>query len=155
MSVGSFLVVVVMALFPLTLIPLALHAQSDSSALRETIRQAISSDPRAAGLSETEISLLTEALLQQAQDQGVTAQDLLYRPGTTFGVSDTRGADMPGLLSTMTEALGFGDGDNTIPVVLWGSGMVLLFILGTMIEIRHIKHKRAAQIPPSAPKVGE
>lgn len=138
-------------------LPLAVSAQS--GALRDTIREALLADPRSGGFSEADRELMVDILTEQAQNQGVTSQDLQYRPqDSTFGAgnstSASSGCTMPEIFCTMTQALGFGSGDNTIPVVLWGSGMVLLFILGTMIEIRHIKHKRA-RMPPPAPKVGE
>jgi hypothetical protein len=150
----------VVALVLAITLPLALYAQSDTE-LRDTIRRALLADPRSAAFSEADRELMVDILTMQAQDQGVTTEDLNYRPGSTFGEGAENAVEyswcgnMPSTLCAMTQALGFGDGDNTIPVALWGSGMVLLFVLGTMIEIRHIKHKRAAHMPPPAPTVGE
>lgn len=142
-------------------LPLALLAQSDD-ALRDTIRQAIMVDPRSASISETERELLVDALAAQAQIQGVTAAEIAERPAimSTFG-SDVSGDGVvsicPGtpFFCTMTEALGFGVGDNTIPIILWTSGILLLLILGLMIEIHHRKMRRTFATPPPTPTVGE
>jgi hypothetical protein len=141
------------------LVPAALSAQTDAS-LSDTIREAIMKDPRSAGISEAELDLLVNALTTQAENQGVTVADIVERPVTTFG-SDAVGVNganiCPGtpFFCTMTEALGFGVGDNTIPIILWTSGIALLLILGIMIEIHHRKMRRTFTAPPPTPKVGE
>ena len=64
----------------------AAHAQASSdSELRETVRAAILADPRSAQMSEADVDSMVAALAGEAEAQGVTSEDIAWRPQDTPG----------------------------------------------------------------------
>ena len=139
-------VVLTITLFFLT--PFLIHAQATSSTeLRAIIRAAILKDPRAAGLQSQEIDAMVEALTVRAQTQGVTPQDLTYVPGTVSPdwvppESSTKAgcADTSSPLCALGYAMGFGNPDKRIPIGLWLTSGVLIFVIWRMQKL-HLHSK--------------
>lgn len=133
--------------------PQVTSAQESTGELRATIRGAIMSDPRTAGLSETQINTLVDLLAQEAQKQGVTAQDIQWRPEGTerfvTGESTPPTQCTGGFLCLMSEAFGFIGPDTTIPFTLGAASMGLVWILAEMIHRRRYPSVAPASTPVS------
>lgn len=124
--------------------PLA-QAQSDDE-LRTTIRAALAADPRTSGLSQAQVDALVELLASEAEKQGITSQDIEWRPQSNerFVATDSAAPQTSecagGLLCTMTEAFGFVGADTTIPFTLGAASMGLVWILAEMLHRRKYPH---------------
>src|SRR3989344_6096780 len=94
---------VAISLALLLLAPLTLTAQTGE--LEDTIRAAILSDPRTAAMSEAEIDAMVAALAQEAATQGVTSQDIAWRPQEEG--APTSGETQCGIMCALTNAFGF------------------------------------------------
>lgn len=151
----SIVPIVVLAMVIALAIPYLGNAQESTDELRATIRGAILSDPRTSSLSETQIDTVVNVLTQEAEKQGMTSQDIQWRPQSTErffaaeGGAPTAAECAGGFLCTMTEALGFVGADTTIPFTLGAASMGLVWILAEMIHRR--RHPMAA---PSTPVSG-
>lgn len=145
-----FLLVVCVAL---AVLPFFAYAQNASSDLRATIRAELLSDPRTSGLSETQIASLVNLLAQEAEKQGITSQDIQWRPQSSERFVATESAApqaaecVGGFLCTMTEAFGFIGADTTIPFTLGAASMGLVWILAEMIHRR--RHPYVSTAPSS------
>ncbi len=131
------------------LLPAISYAQQTE--LQATIRGAILSDPRTSGLSQTQIDSIVSVLAQEAEKQGITPEDIQWRPQGVeqFASGETVPAGAActgGFLCTMSEAFGFVGADTTIPFTLGAASMGLVWILAEMIHRR--RHPVAA--PASA-----
>jgi len=113
---------------------LSLAQESDLSA---TIRAALLSDPETANLSEAELDAMVAALATEAEEQGVTGEDIAWRPsemapaGMAAEQADTCG-NVPGFLCALNESLGFAGGNTLIPLWLFISSSALLLLLKAM-----------------------
>jgi hypothetical protein len=120
--------------------PSAAGAQADAqSELKATIRAELLSDPRTSGLSETDLNAMVEALTQEAQKQGLTSQDITWRPANTAAAatpSDTCG-NIPAPLCALNRSFGFAGSDSRIPVWLGIIAALLVLITGIALEVRH------------------
>lgn len=132
------------------------------SALTAAIRSAITSDPRAAGLAPSQLNAMVQSLTQSAQSQGVTATDIVVPPaqGNTeaggangdYQSSGTCSTGTPSFICNLVTAFGF-DGNNLIPLWLGGTAALLILIIGTILELRHLAHikeQEAQQIQANA-----
>lgn len=153
LSIRSLLVAL---LFASAVFPLFARAQERASDLRATIRAELLSDPRTSGLSEAQIDAAVDALAQEAEKQGITSQDIQWRPQNTeqFVAGDTAAADAEnacegGFLCTLSEAFGFIGSDTTIPFSLGAASMGLIWIIAEMIHRR--KHPL---VPANTPVSG-
>lgn len=137
-SFSFFLVVCVV----IAVLPFVVTAQNTQSDLRATIRAELLSDPRTSSLSEAQIDVLVELLAAEAEKQGITSQDIQWRPQSTerFVATGSAAPQAPecagGFLCTMTEAFGFVGADTTIPFTLGAASMGLVWILAEMIHRR-------------------
>jgi len=116
-------------------LPVLTHAQGD---LQATVRAAIASDPRTAGLSEAQIEAMVAALSQQAQAEGVTPQDIEWRPsGEVFAAAGGSEfcAPYPEYLCVMSASYGFFGPDYLLP--LWFLVLSLLFLLVNAVRRHH------------------
>ena len=70
------------ALIALALLPSFALAQTTGSQadLQAQIRTAITTDPRSASMSQAQLDALVNALAGKASQQGMTAQDIVWRP---------------------------------------------------------------------------
>ncbi len=132
-------------------LPFLAHAQNTSADLRATIRAELLSDPRTSSLSDAQIDTLVSLLAGEAEKQGITSQDIQWRPqsGERFvasGSAAPQASDCAGgFLCTMSEAFGFVGTDTTIPFTLGAASMGLVWILAEMI------HRRRHPYVPAAP----
>lgn len=123
-------------------LPFLAHAQNASSELRSTIRAELLSDPRTSSLSQAQIDALVELLAGEAEKQGITSEDIQWRPQSSERFVATESAAPQasecagGFLCTMTEAFGFIGADTTIPFTLGAASMGLVWILAEMIHRR-------------------
>lgn len=139
------------------LIPMAVYAQGASSDLRATIRAELLSDPRTSSLSQAQIDTLVDLLADEATKQGITSQDIQWRPQSTerFVAIESAAPDAVecagGFLCIMSEAFGFVGADTTIPFTLGAASMGLVWILAEMIHRR--RHPLQAPQPASTPSL--
>ncbi len=134
--------------------PLLARAQTQPNNLRSTIRAEILSDPRSAGLSETQIDTMVNILAQQAQEQGVTANDITWRPqqlsspdAAPVSAPDYCGTT-PGFLCAFDLAFGFAGNDPTIPFFLGMASMGLIWIVAEKL------HAYRMHAPPTQASAG-
>ena len=132
-------------------VPFFVSAQNASSDLRATIRAELLSDPRTSGLSEAQIDALVGLLAEEAEKQGITSQDIQWRPESTERFVATESAAPQeaaecggGFLCTMSEAFGFVGADTTIPFTLGAASMALVWLLAEMIHRRRHPYVSAA-----------
>ncbi|MEK7156602.1 MAG: hypothetical protein AAB790_02225 [Patescibacteria group bacterium] len=136
----------------LAMLPFWAHAQNTQSDLRATIRAELLSDPRTSSLSEAQIDALVGLLADEAEKQGITSEDIQWRPQSSerFVATESAAPQAPacagGFLCTMTEAFGFVGADTTIPFTLGAASMGLVWILAEMIHRRRHPYVPA---PPS------
>lgn len=132
-------------------------AQTPEEHLSATIRAAILSDPRSQGMTPEEVDTMTAALTRQAQSVGMTAQDIVWRPtiaGST-GMQESAQPVCDDFLCNLNNAFGFDGSNYTIPIWLGISSLLLIFLIATVLEYRHLHHKKMAaqsgptQMPPS------
>ena len=132
-------------------VPFFVSAQNASSDLRATIRAELLSDPRTSSLSEAQIDALVGLLADEAEKQGITSQDIQWRPESTERFVATESAAPQdaaecggGFLCTMSEAFGFVGADTTIPFTLGAASMALVWLLAEMMHRRRHPYVSAA-----------
>ena len=132
-------------------VPFLVSAQNASSDLRATIRAELLSDPRTSSLSEAQIDALVGLLADEAEKQGITSQDIQWRPESSERFVATESAAPQeaaecggGFLCTMSEAFGFVGADTTIPFTLGAASMALVWLLAEMIHRRRHPYVSAA-----------
>ena len=128
----------------ITLLALALPvfalAQTD---LSQSIRAALASDPRTSSMSEAQINAMVSALSQGAAQQGMTAEDVSWKPVPTVGgaaLAQSTCGGFPDYLCSMSEAFGFTGPDSIFAIWLGVSALLLMFIIGALLEYRHFRH---------------
>ena len=136
-------------------VPFFVSAQNASSDLRATIRAELLSDPRTSSLSEAQIDALVGLLADEAEKQGITSQDIQWRPESSERFVATESAAPQeaaecggGFLCTMSEAFGFVGADTTIPFTLGAASMALVWLLAEMIHRR--RHPYVSATPPAS-----
>jgi len=135
-------------------LPFVVNAQNTQSDLRATIRAELLSDPRTSSLSEAQIDALVNLLANEAEKQGITSQDIQWRPQSSerFVATESAAPQAPecagGFLCTMTEAFGFIGADTTIPFTLGAASMGLVWILAEMIHRR--RHPYVSATPSAS-----
>lgn len=151
--VGSAALTLLSLLF---IVPFIAHAQTETQAdLQATIRASIQADPRAAGLTDAQLDELAARLTQEAQAQGVSAADILWRP-TTVPPPEAAAAlggvpfvlncgNENGVLCRINNALGL-DGTNLLIPAALGIGAALLLLVLVILFMHH-KH-----VEPHLPK---
>ena len=138
--------------------PLTTHAQAATSTadLSATIRSAILKDPRAQGLTPTQLEAMVEILTSQAQSQGMTAQDIAYRPGHPDTLGPTPSSSLPSgscidissPLCPLGQALGFDTPDKRVPIGLWITSALLVAVIWHMRKNPHLNGARKPLPPP-------
>jgi hypothetical protein len=128
--------------------PMLLHAQtspadatSSDATLRATIENEIMADPRSQSMTSAQISAMVDALTQQAQKQGVTAQDLTYRPtipgSTNANTAETNAALCQNFSCALSNAFGLDGSDPIIPLGLFIAAALFILIFSIMREAGH------------------
>lgn len=113
------------------------------SDLRSVIRAQLLSDPRTASLSSDQLDAMVSLLAQQAQKQGITAQDITWRPQAPAPASAPRApaeSCAGNFTCVMDEAFGFIGPDTTIPFALGAASMGLIWITAEMLHRRKYPH---------------
>lgn len=136
--------------------PIAASSQSEVD-FRATIRQALLSDPRTAGMDEAEITAMVELLTAEAAEKGVTAEDVVWRPQSeaTLAVADGSCSLSPRFLCSLNQAFGFDGSALLIPILLGATSMLLIVFFGYELERHYMRaHARkgagAGSVPPLA-----
>ena len=148
----AYLLAALIALFALAPHTFAQSA-SGSDDLRATIRAELLSDPRTSNLPQAQLDAMVDALTAQAQEQGLTAHDITWRPAMTPAENIQADAcgSMPSVLCALNRAFGFDGSDPRIPVGLGIVSALLILIIGLMFEMHHRKAAVAAAAVPPAP----
>ena len=124
--------------------PVVIHAQTQDD-LRATVRAAILTDPRTAELSETDIEVMVAALTEEAVAQGITSEDITWRPQEE-GKTDAACGNLPAFFCTLNQAFGFDGSDTAIPIGLAVSSALLIFLIGSILLHQHGRHPIAGQL---------
>lgn len=156
MKMASSLIVVALAVVLMSA-PLFANAQADN-ALEATIRAAITSDSRTAQMSGEEIDQMVAALTQEASEQGITAQDIKWRP-QEFAftavpeeeATDTSCGVFPVFFCEMGAAFGLDGSDVAIPIMLGITAGLLLFVIGAILHHRHGHHPVIGKLEHTVP----
>ena len=122
----------------------ALAHDAGDPELYATIEAAIRSDPRAAQMSEDEVHMMVDALSEEAEAQGVTSAEILWRPQESPEYA-ARCGSLPDFFCALNEALGFNGSDLKIPIGLGISSALLLFLIGMILHY-HGHHPVAGAI---------
>ena len=125
--------------------PVVIHAQAQDD-LRATVRAAILTDPRTAELSETDIEVMVAALTEGAAAQGITSEDIAWRPQEEGDTTSAACGSMPAFFCTLNQAFGFDGSDTAIPIGLAVSSALLLFLIGSILLHQHGRHPIAGQL---------
>lgn len=135
------------------MLPLAVSSQGVESQadLHATIKAAIQADPRATDMTAAQIDAMTDALVVEAQAQGVTAHDILWRPVVPAPPAAAAGASYlnavpflnvcgneSSILCRLNNALGLDGTNLLIPLVLGIASALLLLVL--VMLVMHHKH---------------
>lgn len=130
-------------------LPSLAFAQAD---LQATIRAALAGDPRTAGMTQVQIDSMVAALTQEAQQQGMTPQDVTWRPvvdSPTAQELDACGS-MPAFFCLLNTSFGLAGPDYVIPFLLGLTSLILIFIIAMLLERHHHAHMLAMR--QSAPQ---
>lgn len=117
--------------------------------LRVAIQGSVLSDPRSSAIPPAQLNALVDQLVLQAEDQHMTAADILWRPQAAPPEPVAAGALKGGCgtgweayLCQVNRTFGFGGNDPTIPIFLLITSGLLIFI---MVEV--IAHHRKKLVP--------
>jgi len=123
----------------LLLLPLALHAQTQSQdQLRATIAAEIASDPRSQTMTQAQTYALVNALTIQAENQGLTSSQLTYRPGVAAPQSGaTTFESCTDISCALGHAFGLDGSIPIIPIALFVIAALFILIYGIMREMGH------------------
>lgn len=136
--------------------PVAAKAQSSQDEIHATIMAALLTDPRTATIPPAQLMALVNALSDQAQAQGITAQEIKWRPavGETFVPASAMNEETCGgpfsALCPFSEAFGFAGRDPSTPAVLFVTAGLLLLIIRRVIKHHRmmLDKQKAAVSPP-------
>lgn len=137
----------------LSLSPIIASAQTADEQLSATIRAAILSDPRSQSMTPAEVDEMTAALTRQAESVGMTAEDIVWRPtiGGSTGMDVSQAPMCDNFLCNLNNAFGFDGSNYTIPIWLGISSLLLIFIIASVLEYRHLHYKKMMQTGSQPP----
>jgi len=155
---NSILVGVVVSVIAV-LLSFSLTFAQQSEDLHSTIRAAVIAYPRSASLTEAEIDAMVNVLVGEAQEQGVTSQDIVQsvRVGqpavaTVEPQTTTDSCDTPTFLCAVSQSFGLDGSYLLIPIALGICAALLLFVVGSILLHHHGHHPVAGSIgKPSIP----
>jgi hypothetical protein len=127
----------------LLLVPFMSRAETAPPAdLRAIIRAELLSDPRTASLSQAQLDAMVSLLSQEAQKQGLNAQDITWHPqSSASGAAQAAPESCAGSFTCMMDqAFGFIGPDPTIPFFLGMASMGLIWVLAEMIHRKRYPH---------------
>ncbi|MBI2030525.1 hypothetical protein HYT05_02795, partial [Candidatus Kaiserbacteria bacterium] len=116
-----------------------------------TVKSAILSDPRSQSLSSEEVNAISLALTQQAEAQGMTQHDLLWRPALAHTVAPldevaytgNECGKVPTVLCGVNRSLGLPGSDMTIVVML---SVLLVLILAATAGYLELQHRNKMRL---------
>ena len=133
----------------------AAQASADTE-LQATIRAMLLSDPRTSSMAAAQIDAMVIALSGQAQKEGITSEDIQWRPeGSAVSAAGSQAVpvgscgSMPAILCSLNVAFGFAGDALLIPILLGLTSGLLILILGVMLE-RHHMHVKQMQAAATA-----
>jgi hypothetical protein len=128
----------------LLLLPFLAHAQTaQQDALRATIRAALLSDPRSAHMTDGQLDGLVNALASQASKQGMTAQNIAWRPYAPQSVTVAPAPvapecwGFPTIFCSLDSAYGFAGTDPWVPLVFFAAAAGFFVVVALMREHGH------------------
>lgn len=125
--------------------------QEGDAQLRDTIRGAILMDPRSHSMTPEELESLVAALTREAEADGLTSDDVLWRPtGEAVGSAQVPPCD--NFLCQLNRAFGFDGSDYTIPIWLAACSLALIFIFAAHRKMARL-HARASQAASVMPQM--
>jgi len=153
MRAGAIFVCALILLFVFA----SLAAAQENADLQSTIRAAILSDPRSSQMSEEEIDAMVVALAEEAEVQGVTSEDIMWRPQDVFrgheaGDSSGEACGYAAFLCALNDAFGFSGSPLIIPLLLGITSALLLFVLGSILLHTHGHHPVRGSISSPTPR---
>jgi hypothetical protein len=110
-------------------------------------------------MSEEAIDAMVSLLLDGARDEGVTSEDITWRPSPELAQTvgeETSCALTSRFLCTLNRAFGFDGSATLIPILLGATSMLLIVFFGYELE-RHYMRARtqkgmgATGVPPTPP----
>lgn len=142
----------------LVMAPVVVSAQVAQDDLRNAIQASVLSDPRAQTIPPEQLKELVDALAVQAQEQNMTASDILWRPQQTGLVEEVSvkpvevgcAQGWQGYLCQFNKAFGFVGGNYEVPLfLLVVSGLLIAVVWELIVHHRKKLAKQAAtQAPP-------
>jgi hypothetical protein len=139
------------AAFAIAMLALPLLAQAQTASqdqLRSTILSEITSDPRSQQMTQAQIYALVNALSVKAEQQGLTASALQYRPTTGPSAPPNAGGAFQTCTDfscSLSQAFGLDGSLPIIPIAFVVASGLFILIFGLMREMGH-PH---AQLPGS------
>jgi hypothetical protein len=137
---------------------IAATVNQNQTDMENAIRSVLAADPRAAALPPDQLNSMVQALTKSAVSQGLQPTDI-HSPVSTNTIGGASGntsaqcaAGTPSFLCALIVAFGF-DGSNLIPLWLGGSAAILILLIGTILEIRHLEHKKEQEAQEAAVQV--
>jgi hypothetical protein len=120
-------------------LPVLAHAQAaPDSQLRATIYAQITSDPRSQTMTQAQIYSMVNALTLQAEQQGLTASQITYRPqvagAQAYGLTLTPCTDVS---CSISRAFGLDGSIPLIPIAFFVLAALFILIFGIMREMGH------------------
>lgn len=118
----------------------ASHAYAQTTSqdqLRATIKAEITADPRSKTMTQAQIDGLVDALTTQAQKQGLTVEQLTYRPGETAIPSSAAFTNCTDISCSLGQAFGLDGSVPIIPIALLVVAGLFILIYGIMREMGH------------------
>lgn len=146
--------------------PSSVVAQSaEREQLRATIMAQIIQDPRSASIPPEQLQLLVDALSQEATEQEIAVEDILWQPAIVFGaaaseapISSAPACESPvSFACVVAEAFGFVGDNPTVPLyLLVASGLLILLITRMRRHHHELGHfdEQAQKLATASSKVG-
>lgn len=126
------------------------HAEMTQDQMHATIMAALLSDPRTSSVPPAQLQALVNVLAEEASTQGLNAQDIKWQTAAvaaSFGdAREQKQAQCMGIfpgLCPFSDAFGFTGNDAAVPLILFGTSGLLLFLLYEII--RHHRKKLDAE----------
>jgi hypothetical protein len=122
-------------------LPVFAHAQAaPDSQLRSTIYAQIMADPRTKTMTQAQIYSMVNALTLQAEQQGLTASQINYRPqvpGSNAGAYGSTLTPCTDVSCSVSRAFGLDGSLPLIPIALFVLAALFILIFGIMREMGH------------------
>lgn len=126
------------------------HAHLAPPELQASIRDALLTDPRTAGMSEEQLSMMVHVLADAAAEEGLTPEEILWRPADPAAldaqVDEGTSCGLPGVWCVFSSAYGLDGTNDLLPLSLGAASMLMILLIAM-----HREHHRT--LAASAPVV--